>query len=79
MNTKEKVSNIIKTVKPTVNLENVTDIIDGGYLDSLELMGLISSIMEEFNIEIDLDLITPQNFNSIEMISKMVDSLLAKE
>lgn len=79
MDTSEKVKNLIKAVKPTVNLENVTDIIDGGYLDSLELMGLISSIMEEFNIEIDLDLITPQNFNSIEMISKMIDSLLAKE
>lgn len=76
MSIREKINTLIKVIKPTVNLEGVEDIIDSGYLDSLELMGLITGIMEEFNVEIELDLITPENFNSIEAITKMVEGII---
>lgn len=76
MSTNEKISSLLKELKPTVALDDVSDIIDGGYLDSMELMGLISGLMETFNIEIELDNITPENFNSIEAMVKLVEQLL---
>ena len=75
MSVKEKICALLKELKPTADLEGVTDIIDGGYLDSMELMGLISGLMEEFHIEIDLDSITPDNFNSVEAMVGMVEKL----
>ena len=72
---KEKVLEILKEIKPTRNFEGVEDIIDGGYLDSLELMGLITALMEELNVEIDIDLITPENFNSVDAIAAMLETL----
>ena len=76
MNTKERVTAIMHEVKPTKNLENVLNIVEGGYIDSFELMLLITTLCEQFGIEISIDDITPENFNSIDAISAMVDSIL---
>ena len=75
MSTKERIFALLKEIKPTADLDGVNDIIDGGYLDSMELMGLISGLMEAFGIEIDLDSITPDNFNSVEAMVGMVEKL----
>lgn len=75
MATKETVQSILNEIKPTVNLDGVTDIIDGSYLDSMELMGLISALMDTFGIDIDVDYITPENFNSIDAMAAMVDQI----
>ena len=75
MTTKETVLKVLNAVKPTVNLENVKGIIDEGYLDSLELMSLISMLMDEFGFELDIDWITPENFNSVDAIAALVEKL----
>lgn len=75
MTTKEKVLAILKEVKPTKNLENTADIVEGGYIDSFELMMLITRLSEDFGIEISVDDITPENFNSVDGIVDMVERL----
>lgn len=75
MSIKEQVNNILKEVKPTKELADVQDIIEGGYLDSFELMSLIAQLGESFNIEIDVDEIVPENFNSADAIAAMVERL----
>ncbi len=75
MNTKEQVLAILKEVKPTKNLENVTDIIEGGYIDSFELMSLVVSLNEKFGIEITFEQLIPENFNSVLAMSAMVDKM----
>lgn len=75
MSTKETILKLLKEIKPTADLENVTDIIDGGYLDSLELMSLISSMIDIFDLELDIDWITPENFNSVNAMVALVDRL----
>ena len=79
MDMKNQIASIMQEVKPTKNLENVKDIVEGGYIDSFELMMLISNISEQFGIEISIDEIIPENFNSIDAICAMVEKLLAKE
>jgi acyl carrier protein len=75
MSEKAEVIKILQTVKPTVDLENVKDIMDGGYLNSLELLGLINGLSECFGVEIGFELICPENFNSVEAIVKMIEQL----
>ena len=74
--TQEKVLAILNEVKPTRDLSDVQDIIEGGYLDSFELMNLISMLSEGFEIEIGFDEIVPENFNSVAAMVAMVDRLL---
>jgi acyl carrier protein len=75
MSIKEQVMNILNEIKPTKDLTTVTDIIEGGYLDSFELMSLIAQLGDDFGIEIDVDEIMPENFNSVDAIAAMVERL----
>lgn len=75
MSIKEQVMNILGEIKPTKDLSDVTDIIEGGYLDSFELMSLIAGLSDGFEIEIDVDEIMPENFNSVDAIAAMVERL----
>ena len=73
--TQEKVIAILNEVKPTRDLSGIEDIIEGGYLDSFELMNLISMLSEGFDIEIGFDEIVPENFNSVAAMVAMVERL----
>ena len=75
MDTRETVLKILKEVKPTKSLEGLTDIVEGGYIDSFELMQLIAMLDEAFQIDISIDEITPENFNSVQAIYDMVERL----
>lgn len=69
------VVDILKEVNPAKQLECVTDIIGGGYIDSFELMSLVAKLNESFEIEITLDDLTSENFMSIDSITAMVQKL----
>lgn len=75
MSVNEQVKNILGSVKPNKDFEGIEDIIESGYLDSFELMALIGALSDEFGIEIGIDEIMPENFNSIEAITAMVERL----
>jgi len=75
MSVREKVSAVLKAVKPTKNLDGVTDIVEGGYLDSFEIMKLITSLGDEFGVEIAVDDMTPENFNSVDAIAALIETL----
>ena len=75
MSLKEQIINMLKEIKPTKDLTNATDIVEGGYMDSFELMSLIARLGDDFGIEIDVDEITPENFNSVDAITAMVTRL----
>lgn len=72
MEIREKVVNILKEVNPAKRLDCVTDIFGGGYLDSFELIFLITQLNESFEIEISLDDLNTENFMSVDSITAMV-------
>ena len=76
MTTRERVLAILKEVKPTKNLESITDIIEGGYIDSFELMSLVMMLNEAFGIEITIDELIPENFNSADAIVNMIKRMV---
>ena len=75
MEIKEKVLGILNEIKPTKDLSAVTDIMEGGYIDSFELMSLIMALNETFGVEISLDDMTLENFNSADAIVALVERL----
>ena len=77
MTIRQQVNELLKEIKPTKDLSTVTDIIEGGYLDSFELMSLIAGLCDTFGVEIGVDEIIPENFNSLDAIVSMVEGLKA--
>lgn len=70
----DKLIEILKKVNPRIS-ENMDDIVSGGMLDSIELVEIVSEIEEVFEIEIPIEDISPENFNSVEAIQKMIEKL----
>lgn len=64
---------ILKKIKPSVEFEQVRGILDSGYLDSLEFMNLITELGQRFGVELGVDEITPENFDTMEKIEKMIE------
>ena len=79
MSISEVLTQILKEIVPTKNLEKVNNIIDGGYLDSLELMTLITRLSDTFGFEMDIDWITPENFNSVTAMENLVKCAMHKD
>lgn len=72
---KEKVIEILKSVRSDCDYENTTDLIDGGYLDSFDVVALISELTDEFDVQITINEMTPENFNSADSIVAMIEKL----
>ena len=71
----EKILDILKSMDDSIDYLSETKLIDDKIIDSLTLTALISELESEFNIEIDMDDIIPENFNSIDAIADLVTRL----
>ncbi|MBQ4155350.1 MAG: acyl carrier protein [Clostridia bacterium] len=66
---------ILKEVKPGVDFETETCLVDDGILDSLDIISIISEVADEFDVKIPPEEITPENFNSAEAMMELINDL----
>ena len=59
---------------PGIDFECSDSLIDDGVLDSLDIVTIVSVLMDEYGIEISVDDLVPENFNSVETIYALVES-----
>lgn len=71
----EKLIEILENLQPDVDYENVENLIDGRYLDSLTILSLVAEIEEEFDVEVPTVEIIPANFNSAKKIYELIERL----
>ena len=71
----EELLNILKNINSDIDYENEEALIDDGLLDSLDVVALVSELNDFYNIEIELDDLGPENFNSIKAILELVNRL----
>ena len=74
----EKLLELLKSVRPDVDFENETALIDDGILDSFDVVSIISELDDQFDVQIRITELDPENFNSAEAIWKLVQELMAK-
>ena len=68
---------ILETIKP--GADSSTDFIEEHLLESMEILQLVSELNDEFDINITLPYIKPENFKSVESIYNMVQEILEDE
>ena len=74
----EKLLEILKGIRPDVDFENETTLIDDGILDSFDVVSIISEMDDEFDVQIRINELDPENFNSAEAIWNLVQELQNK-
>ena len=75
MTKREEILEILHKIRPSVDFEHVEGILDNNYLDSLEFLNLITELGKHFGIEIGVEEITSQNFNTVDTIEEMIERI----
>ena len=73
---KEKLLNILAEACPEVDFVNETALIDDGLLESLDIVMIVTEIMQEFGVELTVDDLLPENFSSVDALLALIESRL---
>ena len=76
---KERLMEILEELRPEVDFETETGLIEDGILDSFDMVSLIGELNDSFDVEVTFDDIEPQNFDSAEAILRMLERLAGEE
>ena len=68
----ERLYKILEEAKPGVDFKTETALISDGVLDSFDIITIVNMIMEEFDCEIDLADLEPENMDSAEAMWEMI-------
>lgn len=71
----EELLEILEGLHPDVDFEQETALIEGGVLDSFDIVTLISEISETFDVTISAEYILPENFNSAQALYALIQKL----
>lgn len=68
----DKVLEILQRVRSDIDYSKEKSMMTDGVLDSFDVVGIITELADEFDIEITIDDMTEENFDSLEAICAMV-------
>ena len=71
----EELLEILNGLHPDVDFETEDKLIDGGILDSFDIVTLISEITETFDVSVTAKDIVPENFNSAKALYALIQRL----
>ncbi len=72
---REQVLEVLKAVRRDVDFEKETKLIDDDILDSFDIISIVSDLNEKFDVDITADELEPENFNTLDAIVALVESL----
>lgn len=70
----EQLLEILNEICPGVDFETQTALIDDGILESLDIVTIVAEIMDKFDVELNVDDLLPENFNSAQAMMALIDS-----
>ena len=73
---RDTILEILEELRPDVDFEKETKLIDDGQLESLDIVAIVGEFNEEFDVEISVEDLVPENFNSVDAIEKLVKELV---
>ena len=66
---------LLQDIHPDVDYAGQTQLVTDGILKSFDLMMLIGDISDEFGVDIPVEKVVPENFESAERIWALIESL----
>ena len=69
---KKKVIEILTGIRSDIDFENSTKLIDDGMLESIDIVSIVGELNDEFDIEISVEDLLPENFNSVDAMVELI-------
>ena len=74
----ERLLEILYDVRPDLDFENETHLIDDDLLVSYDIDTIVSEFNDAFDVEINEDDLVPEDFNSVEAMAAFIRRLQAE-
>ena len=71
----EQLKTILEEIRPDLDFEKETSLIDGGILDSFDIISIVGELNTAFDIEINVEDLLPENFNSMTAMQELITKL----
>ncbi len=71
---KEKIKEIIESITGEI-VEDDTDLIEEGILDSFDMVSLVLELQEAFDVKIEVGELLPENFQDVNSIESFLSEL----
>lgn len=71
---REKLLDLLCECCPGVDFEHETALIDDGLLESLDIVTIASALVGEFDVQLSVDDLVPENFNSLDALLGLIRS-----
>ncbi len=71
----EELLKIMSEIRPDIDFSTATQLIDNEILDSFDIVSMVSEINDAFAIEINVNDLLPENFNSAEALYALIQKL----
>ena len=75
----EELKELLEGIRPDIDFDKEKKLIDDGILDSIDIIGMITEINDAFDVEINVQYLLPEYFNSIEAIYALIQKLSDEE
>lgn len=72
---REQLIEILTEAVPGVDFETETALVDDEILESLDIVTIVSELKDAFDVEITVDDLVPENFNSVDAMLDLIESL----
>lgn len=69
---REKILEILSGIRSDIDFANSTKLIDDGLLESLDIVSIVGEFNDEFDIEISVEDLLPENFNSVDAMVELI-------
>ena len=71
----DKLIKILWEINPDIDFETEDALIDGGILDSFDIVTLVAEIDDAYDVQIPAEALLPENFNSAKAIFSLIQRL----
>ncbi len=71
----EKLLQILNEIQPDIEFAGHTKLIDDGVLDSFDIVTLVGELNYNYDVQIGVEDLLPENFNSVQAMMNLINQL----
>ena len=72
----EQLLTIMSEIRPDIDFTTENELIDADILDSFDIIAIVSEVNDQFGIEINVNDLLPENFNSAEALYQLIQEMM---